>query len=441
VEFHEVANLFPMMAEDEFASLVDDIRESGLREPIWTHEDKIIDGRNRYLACRQAQVSPRFREWDGNGSLVQFVVSLNLKRRHLSSSQKAMVATDMLLLLEEEAKRRQGTRTDLRPNLVEIIPQSHGKSREQAAVIVGTNDRYISDAKHIKKNAPEVAARVREGKMTLPEAKSLTKMPETQRKAVMSKLDTGQAKNVKEAEKAVRREERQQVAEAAEVVVEKPSTIHVQPGQWYKLGRHHLYCGDTSEERFWQHLPSAAFAFADPPYNAEVAEWDSGFEWQHDWLMSKSPIVAVTPGIEGLFNFARVTGMPYKWSLSCWIDNGMTRGALGFGNWIYVALFAAGSIHRNAQDFVRVSIKASENDETRHKGRKPSALLAWLLDTFTHPGGAVIDPFLGSGTTLLVAEAAGRTCHGGELSPEFCQDIIARWETQTGQKAEVMTRG
>jgi len=119
----------------------------------------------------------------------------------------------------------------------------------------------------------------------------------------------------------------------------------------------------------------------------------------------------------------------------------MTRGALGFGNWIYAALFSEDSLHRNAQDFVRVSIKANESGETVHKGRKPSEFMAWLLGVFTNPGDGVIDPFLGSGTTLLVAESMGRICYGGEINPDFCAEIIARWEAMTGARAEVIARG
>src|SRR5690349_6175265 len=114
MKFHPVAALFPLMEGEDFAALVEDIRENGLLEPIWTHDGQIIDGRNRYRACEAAGVKPHFRQWDGTGSLVAFVVSLNLKRRHLTAAQRAMVAVDLLPLLEAEAKQRQGTRTDLR---------------------------------------------------------------------------------------------------------------------------------------------------------------------------------------------------------------------------------------------------------------------------------------------------------------------------------------
>ncbi|KAF0241452.1 MAG: transcriptional activator adenine-specific DNA methyltransferase-like protein, partial [bacterium] len=57
-EFHEVANIFPLMQGEEYKQIVEDIKINGLREPIWLHDNKIIDGRNRYLACIDAGVAP-----------------------------------------------------------------------------------------------------------------------------------------------------------------------------------------------------------------------------------------------------------------------------------------------------------------------------------------------------------------------------------------------
>lgn len=234
--------------------------------------------------------------------------------------------------------------------------------------------------------------------------------------------------------KSLRTKERERAAKAADVEALAPGPAVV-PGEWWQLGRHHLYCGDTSSGIFVDSCPAASLAFADPPYGAKAAKWDDALVWSHDWLSDKATVTAATPGIVSIFDFARRTSMPYRWSVACWIDNGMTRGALGFGNWIYVALFSPSSLHRNAQDFLRLSIKSSESKDTTHKGRKPGGLLAWLLDTFSDEDDVVIDPFAGSGTTLLVAEKMGRNCFTGEIEPEFCSEIIARWQTLTGEVA------
>jgi hypothetical protein len=83
-EIHPAANIFPPMNEHELAALLDDMKLNGQREAIWIFEGKVIDGRNRLRVCQMLNLEPKFREWDGNGSLVAFVLSLNLHRRHLN---------------------------------------------------------------------------------------------------------------------------------------------------------------------------------------------------------------------------------------------------------------------------------------------------------------------------------------------------------------------
>lgn len=224
--------------------------------------------------------------------------------------------------------------------------------------------------------------------------------------------------------------------EVKEVIVKRE--IVVSEGEWWKLGRHKLYCGDTSKPEFYNKIDGADFAFADPPYGAEVAEWDGAFYWDHDWLIDKAPIVAVTPGIISVFEFARKTAMPYRWSMASWITNGMTRSDIGFGNWIYLALFSKEneSIYRQAQDIIRCTIDISTTNESNHRGRKPVEMMVALTDLYCKKEGIIIDPFLGSGTTLFVAEKTNRSCIGGELSSDYCKRIIDRWELTTSNKAE-----
>jgi len=179
--FHEAANLFPMMNEEEFNNLKIDISANGLREPIWLYEGKIIDGRNRYNACQETAMPASFREWDGVGSLLQFVVSLNLNRRHLSQSQKAAMALKILPMLEAEAKRQQRIRASgerneagrFIPNLGEsgqLIPNLKKpvkRSVDIAATTLGVSHGAISDMKRIAKVAPERAEDIKNGLATI----------------------------------------------------------------------------------------------------------------------------------------------------------------------------------------------------------------------------------------------------------------------------------
>src|SRR2546423_184279 len=90
VAVHAAAELFPLMAGDSFAELVEDIRVNGLHESIVRADDgAILDGRNRYLACLAAGVEPRYVTYTGNPWT--FVISPNLHRRHLTDTQRAVI--------------------------------------------------------------------------------------------------------------------------------------------------------------------------------------------------------------------------------------------------------------------------------------------------------------------------------------------------------------
>lgn len=105
-EFHPVSNIFPLMDQDALQDLTDDIRENGLLEPIWLHPDgRIIDGRNRYLACLETGYTPQYRTWDGTGSLVAFVAGMNKEKlESMSASQRACAAAEACQLLQQAKK-------------------------------------------------------------------------------------------------------------------------------------------------------------------------------------------------------------------------------------------------------------------------------------------------------------------------------------------------
>ena len=113
--FHLACTVFPQLSDAELRELADDIAANGLRNPIVLLKGKILDGRNRYLACEIAGVKPRFVEFEGDDP-IGWVVSQNLVRRHLTASQKAVVALDLLPLLEKEAKERQRRSHEYRGN-------------------------------------------------------------------------------------------------------------------------------------------------------------------------------------------------------------------------------------------------------------------------------------------------------------------------------------
>ncbi len=94
MKFHPLAEIFPPLPDPELQELANDILEHGLREPITTFKGKILDGKNRFRACQKAGVKPQFKEFKGDAKAL--VRSLNIHRRHLTESQRAMLAAELM---------------------------------------------------------------------------------------------------------------------------------------------------------------------------------------------------------------------------------------------------------------------------------------------------------------------------------------------------------
>ncbi len=69
----EEADIFPLMNKISFEELKKDISKNGLLEPIWTYQDQIIDGRNRYNACKKLKIEPVFNEWTAKDRLLSLL--------------------------------------------------------------------------------------------------------------------------------------------------------------------------------------------------------------------------------------------------------------------------------------------------------------------------------------------------------------------------------
>jgi len=189
--YHPACLLFPRMSDAELQDLVDDIKLNGLRNPVILYQGKVLDGRNRLAACKKAKVEPRFVEWDGEGSPLEWVISQNLYRRHLTASQRAVIANDLLPLYEKEAKDRQRRSNSYRGNgrLGHDCTDRNGtgKAAEIAARITKSSARYVATIKSLSKQAPELVDRIRSGELSVPDAQRLHRQQEEVAKAKKAK--------------------------------------------------------------------------------------------------------------------------------------------------------------------------------------------------------------------------------------------------------------
>jgi len=162
---HHLAKYFPLLEGEEFDLLVKDIEENGQLEPIVMVGDEILDGVNRWRACEELGIPPWVTSYDGDNPL-SYVISLNIRRRHLSISQKSMLATNMLPEFEAEAEKVRLANLKQNRNDQTTISEV-GLSRERAAKQFGVSGPSVQRAKRIKEEAPEKAEAIIRGEETV----------------------------------------------------------------------------------------------------------------------------------------------------------------------------------------------------------------------------------------------------------------------------------
>lgn len=170
LQFHPYAELFPEISKKAMMELEDDILQNGVHEPIWLFEGKILDGRNRYKAANRTGTRCPTRDYEGDNPLA-FVLSLNLHRRHLSESQRSMVAGKISTLSIGSNQHVQ-----------HCTP-----SREEAAEMLNVSPRSVSKAKKVIENAiPEVSQAVTDGKLSVNCAAKVSDKPKKEQKKIIT---------------------------------------------------------------------------------------------------------------------------------------------------------------------------------------------------------------------------------------------------------------
>lgn len=393
---HPLANLFPLMTIPEFQGLVADIRSNGLKEPIWTHQGKIIDGRNRYRACQTLGIKPRLREWDGKGSLVGFIVSMNLARRHLTSSQKAVVALEIERELAKESRKRVG-----RPakNSAKICTFS-GKARDNAALIVGTNRTYVSAAKRIAADAPELILQIKDGLLTVADARRLVKINKAERKAILGLLEAGRVKTLKDARALVRREQKLRLVRKAASASDRYRLIH----------------DDVESLERYVKPQSLDCIITDPPFSdldahRHLAEQAAKVLKPGGSLL----VVANRVLLPKIMKLMEVEGLNWHWLLAIVQPGGcgkIWQKRINPG-WVPVLHYTKGKYQGT---WARDIIVSEAPDKGHHEwGRNPQ-VFAQLIESYSEPGGLICDPFLGGGGCAIAAIQTGRRFIGVDIN-------------------------
>jgi hypothetical protein len=160
-EFHPLADLFPMMSDEEIDALGEDMLKNGQRESIALFEEKILDGRNRYLACMRKGIEPRFIN-QRPADPVAFVASANLHRRHLDENQRGLIAARLTTFSHGGDRGKS--------------PNGEGVSQAKAADLLKVSKRRVERTREvIDKGVPDLVDAVERGDVKVSAAAEFAK--------------------------------------------------------------------------------------------------------------------------------------------------------------------------------------------------------------------------------------------------------------------------
>ena len=172
-----------------------------------------------------------------------------------------------------------------------------------------------------------------------------------------------------------------------------------------------IYHGDCRDE-----MHDASLVIADPPYGVGYAEWDNEVIEPGEWLPiaeSHAPSVLVTPGNGNQYLYPAPT-----WT-ACWFRPGSiqhAKGGQGFSHWEPILIYGRNLLSFDAKQIANTSQKIAG-----HPCPKPLQLFKWLVEQCTESGETVLDPFMGSGTTLRAAKDLNRKAIGIEIEEKYCE--------------------
>ena len=242
-------------------------------------------------------------------------------------------------------------------------------------------------------------------------------------------------------------------------------------GDLWQLGRHRLICGDCREVVVVDRLAAGQrfnMILTDPPYGVNYSEKEASLvkagyirkahkainnDAIEDYRAFFGGFLSIIPLADYNTAYIFMSGLElhnlrmaiedagFKWGdYLIWVKNSMVMGRKDYNAQHEFIVYAWKGRHKFYGPTNSVTVLEFNRPQKSelHPTMKPVALVARLMTDGSRENGLVYDPFLGSGTTLIAAEQTNRICYGSELDPGYCDVIVQRWETLTGQKAVLL---
>jgi len=378
----EFKDLIPPLTKEEFKQLENNCMSEGIREKILTWNGFIIDGHNRYeIATRwDLDFETESKHFDNEEAVKEWMILNQFGRRNLSNYQRSVLALELEDVFKEKAKEkeleRKTTFAKSQKSSMETI-----NTNKELSNISGIGQQTIARVKKIQEKAPEeVKAKLRTGEVSINAAYKEIK---------------------KEEKKAEKENERDRLAE-----IGKNKKIEID----FRLG---------DFEEVFKDIPDGSIdcIITDPPYPKEFIEvWSKLSRFSKRVLKPNGYCVAYSGQMYLPEVMKRMCeNLDYYWTFAVYHE-GQTQIVNGINlmcRWKPVLIFQNGKkkIENTFQDY----FISEQREKNGHDWQQSKSGVAYLIEMFTKKGDTILEPFAGSGTTMIVAKAKGRNVIGAEI--------------------------
>lgn len=452
LEPHPTALLVPEMGDEEFEHLKSSIRQWGLLEPIVLLEDKVLDGRHRLRACLEVGAVAAFVEWDEPPDVppILWVLATNAHRRHLTPSQRAILAVTVRDRLVAEDSRVPWSVPGCTPHTPHSTPLQGGtgeptastashksEAARQVASALAVSPTSLERAEHVVTwGDPALIDAVQEDRVSLYAAEAVAELPEEDQRELLRRVEPRllrqEARRLQDERKAEQRRRREERAasQAAAAAAAAPTFEGIE-----------IVCGTAAD--LVRDLEGVRLVHADPPWTysnhgngSAESHYDTMViddildDLEAAWSACADDAVLVLwatwPILGELFH---ELGERLSWPWGPPVSGGAwaKTGRLGVGHWWRgqsepVLLFTKG------RPAVTATIGNAHISPRADHSEKPEEWLRHMLAAWCPPGGLVADLYAGRAPMARACLLEGRRYVGRELDPVRHAEALALLE-------------
>ena len=432
---HPAADCFPLMNDAELEALAADIGANGCRVPVSISDDLLLDGRNRALACERAGVPVPWETLPAVGArdASLAVTSLNLQRRHMDDSQRAMAAAKLANLgagrppaagIDEAAAEADETADSDKGRLVrpngETAPRG-AVSQEAAAELMKVSRRSTQRAAAIK-NDPDLAPAVERGQVTVADAYRVRDEPAEVKRRAIETVEAGEAPTLAGAVTRIKQEEAREQALADATNTPTAPNLRAAP-----IGELQAEVEPGSVDIIATMPPTARGTVGGGVYG-DLGRFAAHALRPGGVLLARAASAHLPKVLQQL----AAEGLEYRWIVACYEPEGRTRingrkVTTSWRPWLVYTRTGARPDRHSADYFAAADAEPA----------KTATAIEAMVRAWAAPGWSLFDPFCGTATVLVAGRRAGLHVAGADADPGNVALARQALEHEAGQDEEI----